>query len=63
VDAKGSFVESKLINCILFWASAKFAVKVIKVMNSINNNDTEQLYVEIEELKIRIKSLKVEMKN
>jgi hypothetical protein len=42
-DIKGSYVHPKLINYITFWASPKYAVKVGKIMDSINENNMETL--------------------
>lgn len=60
-EIRGTYIHPKLINYVAIWASPRYAVKVGKIMDAINDNNTEALNVEIGKLKNVIVEQKLEL--
>jgi hypothetical protein len=54
LELRGSYIHPKLVHHVAEWANLKYAVKVGKIMDSINENNNENLNKEINELKPKV---------
>jgi predicted nucleic acid-binding Zn-ribbon protein len=60
-ELRGSYIHPKLVHHVAEWADLKYAVKVGKIMDAINENNNEKLNIEITELRNQNEKIKSEI--